>query len=82
MTLPLTVIFRTAEDYAVVYMGAAVFKITRLLVIAISCVHVFACMFFKVKIESAESPDEVVAFYAARGIKENVIFKLHCFPRD
>lgn len=63
---------RTAEDYAVVYMGAAVFKITRLLVIAISCVHVFACIFYKVKSISAASPEDVTEFYTSRGIHENV----------
>jgi hypothetical protein len=40
---------RAAEDYAVVYLGASIFKITRLLVVAVSSVHFFACIFFKVK---------------------------------
>jgi hypothetical protein len=39
---------RTAEDYAVVYFGASIFKVTRLLVVAVSSVHFFACLFFKV----------------------------------
>ncbi len=40
---------RAAEDYAVVYLGASIFKITRLLLVAVSSVHFFACIFFKVK---------------------------------
>jgi hypothetical protein len=39
---------RAAEDYAVVYLGASIFKITRLLLVAVSSVHFFACIFFKV----------------------------------
>ena len=41
-------VHRVLEDYAVVYMGASIFKITRLLVVAVSSVHVFACLFYKV----------------------------------
>ena len=41
---------RTAEDYAVVYLGSSIFKITRLLIIAVSSVHIFACIFYKVRI--------------------------------
>jgi hypothetical protein len=32
----------------VVYLGASIFKITRLLVVAVSSVHFFACLFYKV----------------------------------
>ena len=53
-----------------VYLGAAIFKITRLLVIAVSSVHFFACIFYKVKQISADSPEEVAAFYTSRGIGE------------
>ena len=59
------------------YLGASIFKITRLLVIAIFCVHFFACIFFKVKEESAESPSSVSAFYTSMNIDENV----QCFTR-
>ena len=38
---------RTAEDYAVVYFGSSIFKITRLIVIAVFSVHFFACSFYK-----------------------------------
>ncbi len=40
-------VHRVAEDYAVVYLGASIFKVTRLLVVAISSVHFFACVFYK-----------------------------------
>lgn len=63
---------RAAEDYAVVYMGSAIFKITRLLFIAVSSVHFFACSFYKVKQVSAASPDDVALFYSSRGIREDV----------
>jgi hypothetical protein len=39
---------RTAEDYAVVYLGASIFKVTRLLLVALSSVHFFSCVFYKV----------------------------------
>jgi hypothetical protein len=55
--------FRVFEDYSVLYFGSAVFKITRLLFIAILSVHFFACAFHRVKQESATNPDDVIAFY-------------------
>ena len=61
------------EDYAVVYFGSAIFKITRLLVIATSSVHFFACIFYRVKELSAASTDDVATFYTSRNIEENVI---------
>ncbi len=72
-------LFRAAEDYAVVYFGSSIFKISRLLVIAVSSVHFFACAFYKVKEVSAASLDEVASFYASRNIDENVRCLL--FPR-
>ena len=48
------------------------FKISRLTFVALFCVHLFACMFFWVKTESASSPADVVEFYAARNIAEDV----------
>jgi hypothetical protein len=69
---------RALEDIAVVYLGSAVFKIARLTFVALSCVHIFACIFFRVKVEGANSPGEVIDFYASRGVDENVRAK-HCF---
>jgi hypothetical protein len=63
---------RTTEDYAVVYLGSSIFKIARLVVIAVFSVHFFACSFFKIKQISAPSQEDVVAFYTSRGIDENV----------
>ena len=54
------------------YLGSFVFKITRLLVIAVSSVHIFACLFHKVKEVSAASPDDVVSFYTSRDVDEKV----------
>ena len=86
---------RVIEDYAVLYFGPAMFKIARLLLVALMwavlldmidlwciymiglgnlsrSVHIFACMFFRVKKESAFHPDDVTTFYSSRGIDENV----------
>ena len=60
------------EDYAVLYFGSAMFKICRLLLIAMSSVHIFACAFHRVKKESAASPDDVAAFYASKGVDPEV----------
>ncbi len=64
--------FRALEDLAVVYLGSAIFKIARLTFVALFCVHLFACLFFRVKMEGANSPDDVVEFYASRHISEDV----------
>ena len=63
---------RQIEDYAVVYFGSALFKILRLLFVATFSVHVFACIYFRVKIISALSPDIVSDFYAARDVAADV----------
>ena len=60
------------EDYSVVHFGSAMFKIIRLLFLAIFCIHFFACVFFAVKSGSAVSPDDVVAFYTSRNVAEDV----------
>ena len=60
-----------------VYLGSAIFKIARLLIIATSCVHLFACAFHRVKVESAYSPEDVVAFYTSRDIEQEVIHLYH-----
>ena len=63
---------RALEDLAVVYLGSAVFKILRLTFIALFCVHLLACLFYRVKDSSAESPEDVVNFYTSRNIEEDV----------
>ncbi len=60
------------EDMAVVYLGSAVFKIFRLTFIALFSVHLFACIFFWVKSESANSPEDVTEFYTSRNANDLV----------
>ncbi len=72
--LRLTSQFRDLEDYAVVYFGSAIFKIIRLLLVAIFSVHFCACIFFRVKEISAEHSNDVVDFYANRNVAEDVGF--------
>ncbi len=60
------------EDYTVVYLGAALFKILRLLLIGAFSVHVFACIFFRVKVATAVSAEDVVLFYSSRNVEEDV----------
>jgi hypothetical protein len=64
--------YRAFQDYMVLYFGSAIFKITRLLAIAMLCVHCFACAFFRVKKESALSQDDVELFYTSRGVDPTV----------
>ena len=64
---------RIFKDYAVLYCGSSIFKITRLLFIAIISVHFFACAFYRVKKESALSPDDVDAFYQSKNVDSTVI---------
>ena len=63
---------RAVEDIGVVYLGSAVFMIARLTFIALFSVHLFACIFYRVKIISANSVDDVVQFYSSRNIEEDV----------
>jgi hypothetical protein len=70
------------EDIAVVYLGSAVFKIARLMFIALFSVHLFACIFYRVKMEGANSPEEILEFYTSRNVVENVRAKnmiMHVF---
>ena len=60
------------EDYGVIYLGSAIFKIARLLFIALFSVHFFACIFFRVKIASANTPEDVTVFYTSRNVASNV----------
>jgi hypothetical protein len=62
---------RVVEDYGVIYLGSAIFKIARLLFIAMFSVHIFACVFFRVKIASAVTPEDVTAFYTSRHVASN-----------
>ncbi len=54
------------------YIGSAVFKVLRLLTVASFSVHLFACLFFRVKVMSAVTEDHVVDFYASKGIGDDV----------
>jgi len=59
------------EDYGVIYLGSAIFKIARLLFIALFSVHLFACIFFRVKIASAYTPEDVASFYTSKNVASN-----------
>ncbi len=52
--------------------GSAIFKIIRLLFIAMLSVHVFACAFYRVKKESAVSQEDVENFYLVRNTQSEV----------
>ena len=54
------------------HFGSAVFKIFRLLAVAMLCVHCFACAFYRVKKSSAYSPADVDSFYESRGTNTTV----------
>ncbi len=60
------------EDYGVIYLGSAIFKIARLLFIAMFSVHLFACIFFKVKVATALASEDVDLFYTSRNIAVDV----------
>ena len=51
--------------------GSAIFKIGRLLFIAMLSVHFFACAFFRVKKETS-SEDDVDNFYLSRNVISTV----------
>jgi hypothetical protein len=51
----------------------AFYKILRLLLLALMCVHVFACLFYRVKKESALSQDDVEGFYHSRNSNSTVL---------
>ncbi len=55
-----------------IYLGSAVFKIARLLFVAMFSVHFFACLFFRVKTVSADSADDVTAFYTSKNVAQDV----------
>ena len=60
------------EDYMVVYLGAALFKILRLLLTGALSVHFFACIFYRVKIVSSFNSDDVAEFYNSKRVEEDV----------
>ena len=64
--------YRVVEDYGVIYLGSAVFKIARLLFIAMFSVHMFACVFYRVKIISAFASEDVTAFYTSKNVPLDV----------
>ena len=68
----LTFCCRAIEDYGVIYLGSPVFKIARLLFVAMFTVHLFACIFFRVKVSSASEPEDVTMFYSSKNVAEDV----------
>jgi hypothetical protein len=64
------------EDYGVIYLGSAVFKIARLLFIAMFSVHIFACVFFRVKVASALTAEDVTLFYTSKNVPDDVSIAL------
>jgi len=59
------------EDYAVLYFGSAIFKIGRLLFIAMLCVHFFACIYYRVKRDTTPNPDDVESFYQSKYVEQD-----------
>ena len=62
---------RVVEDYAVVFFGSAAFKMLRLFVVAAFSVHMFACIFYRVK-DNSNDQDSVVAFYDSKQVDFDV----------
>ncbi len=54
------------------YFGSAIFKIARLLLIAMMCVHFFSCIYYRVKKETTPNPDDVEAFYQSKYVDQDV----------
>jgi hypothetical protein len=65
-------LFRVIEDYMVLYCGSSMFKIARLLFVALLSVHFFASLFYRVKNESAASQEDVDLFYQSKGVDPKV----------
>jgi hypothetical protein len=63
---------RVLEGYVVLYFGSATFKVVRLLFIAVLCVHLFACLFYRVKKDGAESQEDIDHFYYSHSINPTV----------
>ena len=60
------------EDYTVLLLGAAAYKIGRLLFVAMLSVHLFACAFHRIKHETASEAD-AEAFYRSKNVDPLVI---------
>ncbi len=54
------------------YFGSAIFKIARLLFIFMLCVHIFACIYYRVKLDTTLNPNDVEEFYASNNVSQNV----------
>ena len=63
---------RSLQDHVVLYFGSVIFKIGRLTAVAALSVHFFACAFYRVKIDSADKPEDVEDFYLSRGVEPTV----------
>ncbi len=63
---------RILQDYVVLNFGSSVYKIARLLVIAMLSVHLFACAFYRVKKDCANSQEDVDLFYQSRNVNPTV----------
>ena len=55
---------RIARDFGVMYFGIPTFKIARLILCIVLVVHILACGFYRVKVESAPASD-VTDFFQA-----------------
>jgi hypothetical protein len=60
------------QDYMVLVVGHPAYAILRLLLIAMIAIHLFACLFYRIKKESAASQEEVVVFYKAFNVDSTV----------
>ena len=56
----------------VLYFGSSMFKIARLLFVALLSVHFFASAFYRVKNECSKSQDDIDIFYISRGVDPKV----------
>ena len=65
MDVDLDLYHRMVEDYAVVFFGSAAFKMLRIFVVAAFSVHLFACIFYRVK-DNNQDRDSVAVFYESR----------------
>ena len=63
---------RAVQDYFILHFGSVLFKIGRLLMIALLCVHFFACAFYRIKKLSAFSDDDVTTFYESKNVDQEV----------
>mmetsp|Transcript_30422 Transcript_30422/g.80896 ORF Transcript_30422/g.80896 Transcript_30422/m.80896 type:complete len:577 (-) Transcript_30422:1098-2828(-) len=55
------------HDYVVIYVGAMAFKIARLLVVASMLVHLYACIFWRLKLDYSSEQDRA-DFLDAKGV--------------